>query len=438
MTNPAANARCGCYSAAQFRARANAETAMIGALLANPELFTRLAAVVDPEELSPQARVTWDTVRELREADRDASLLPVSQRLARDGKIEAAGGISLLCYATDLPSQIENAEPLALEWLLDLRDAADASTLLGRDIETTRERIEMLDAKIADLRGEADECAVPALADQIAAENADDAPRTAEPLWWGIADLDGLCGGIKPGTLNIVGARPGHGKSALARLVALQAAERGTPALFVSIEMSPRQCHELLLCGIAGIDTRAEERTRGERQALAEKAQKHRGLPIRYRDTTQLDAILAVAYQAARLDGLGLLVVDYLQLVAVAAKRRNQARYEIVGEVSQRLKRFALETGVPVVAPAQIARDIQGVPKLHHLRESGNIEQDADLVVLVHFRNEESERAQRRGAASLIVAKNRNGRTGSTTGDFEWRCAAWRSAKPVYADPLEV
>ena len=235
----------------------------------------------------------------------------------------------------------------------------------------------------------------------------------------GLSQLDAkLTGGFRGGKLVIVGARPAVGKSALLSHFAVHALKSGRKALYVSREMSEREVIGRMLSTLSGVSQgKMEGRTMNEGDYAA-----------MYRDMTPLTgenlwistrastpaAIRRIALRMQAAGGVDLIFVDYLQLLQPDVK--TNGRVEAVGEISRALKLLAMELQIPVISAAQVNRAStvgeDRPPKLSELRESGSIEQDADLVFLLH-----SPQGEERGGkkpVQLIVAKNRQGRTGLT------------------------
>ncbi len=233
----------------------------------------------------------------------------------------------------------------------------------------------------------------------------------------GFVDLDRLTGGLRPGQLIVLGARPSMGKSALALDIGLHVARMTGPALFVSAEMAALELGTRVLAGggvasdrlLAGrLDDLDFARLETRRAELS-------GAPL-FIDDAAGSTLLAIRARARRQvvrGGLALLVVDYLQLIG--AERRGTRREAEVAEISRGLKALARELHVPVLAVAQLNRAVElradKRPMLADLRESGQLEQDADLVMLLH-RPAVYDREADPGAAELIIAKHRNGPAG--------------------------
>lgn len=250
-------------------------------------------------------------------------------------------------------------------------------------------------------------------------------PRVGD-LSTGFDDLDILTGGLHAGELTLVAARPGVGKSAFGvNLTRNAAVDAGAGAFLVSLEMSRVELADRLLCcqgGIDGCKYRRGYLSETEWVALAESRRTLAACNVHIDDAPG-QRMFRIASSARRMKlrhGVGLVVLDYLQLVE--PESRKDPRHEQVGGVSRRLKLLARELNVPVVAMAQLNRGVEERqsqrPRLSDLRESGSLEQDADNVLLLH-RHED-----RPGTLEVNVAKQRNGPVGSVT--LTWRAAHMR------------
>ncbi len=240
----------------------------------------------------------------------------------------------------------------------------------------------------------------------------------------GFTDLDALTGGLHDSELTILAARPSMGKTALALNVAEHVSLKlKIPVLFVSLEMSAMELADRVLCSAARINghrLRNGTISNDERAKLLATAGEVSEAPLLVDDSPSrnMTEIAATARRLKRKQGLGLIVIDYLQLIE--PDNPKDPRQEQVARIARRLKGMARELKVPVLCLAQLNRQAEMAkenrPRLSHLRESGAIEQDADVVMFVHrdeyFETSEEDRAQVAGEADLIVAKQRNGPTG--------------------------
>lgn len=225
----------------------------------------------------------------------------------------------------------------------------------------------------------------------------------------GLDNLDRtLKGGCKDGQLIVIGGRPGTGKSVLMLQMAVAAATADKPVLVVSLEM-PRQ-------ELAG---RLAARM-GEDRVM--------GLPLQFLDTTSnLDAIATLVKLQHRRQPLGMVVVDYLQLLEIKGNR-NDSRQDKIAQASRTLKRLALDLRIPVVAGSQLNRDSEkrGKPTMADLRESGAIEQDADVVILIAV-DKDAE------TTDLDVCKHRGGATGKVSVELDGPRFQFREQQPAWA-----
>ena len=239
----------------------------------------------------------------------------------------------------------------------------------------------------------------------------------------GFVDLDRIVG-FRAGELLILAARPSMGKTALALNIASQLAkDEQKSVLFFSLEMSNLQAGERLLSSWSGVDgerMRAGVLTTAERHSIIEASADLSTSPLLIDDshTISIQEIASVCRRQKRKHGLDFVVVDYLQLVKPDNKR--DPREQQVALISKSLKALARDLSVPVLCLAQLNRQAEAAkdnrPRLSHLRESGAIEQDADVVAFVHrpeyYANTEAQKSELRGQAEIYIEKNRNGRTG--------------------------
>src|SRR5947199_2221565 len=245
----------------------------------------------------------------------------------------------------------------------------------------------------------------------------------------GFKDLDEITGGFQPGNLIIIAARPSMGKSALVTNIAENAAiDHGRAVALFSLEMSETELAQRFVASqgrIFGDKLRKGKVPESEWPRILEASQRLAKAPLYVDDSSDI-GILDIRAKARRLHaqapgGLGLIIIDYLQLMRPEAGTDN--RVEQVGAMSRGLKILARELGVPVIALSQLSRAVEQrhdkKPILSDLRESGNIEQDADLVMFI-YRDEyyTKDESEEQGLAELLIAKHRNGGLGDVTLTF--------------------
>jgi replicative DNA helicase len=252
----------------------------------------------------------------------------------------------------------------------------------------------------------------------------------------GFTDLDALLGGLQPSNLVIVGARPSMGKSALALGICHQVAtKQRLPVVLFSLEMSSKEIMMRLIGSETHTDTqrlRAGYGTETDWQRIDGALQKWGDIPFYVNDSPMV-SVMDMRAQARRLKargGLGLVVVDYLQLMSSPRTHRQENRVQEVSQISRGLKILARELDVPVVALSQLSRNLESRddkrPMLSDLRESGSIEQDADVVMFL-YREDAYRPDTPNNRAELIVAKHRNGPTSTVHLSFTAREAAFRN-----------
>lgn len=241
----------------------------------------------------------------------------------------------------------------------------------------------------------------------------------------GLIDLDDLTGGLFVPGLTIVAARPSVGKTALCLGIACRAARSGVPSRFFSLEMKADELAKRLLSAESQVDGHRLRTGIGlsddDREAVRAAGRRIAELPIRIDDVAPrgIQDIASLARRAVHRDGARLIILDYMQLMEGGPEApRNASRQEQVSAQSRRLKILAGELGVPILCCCQLNRQAEARadkrPQLGDLRESGAIEQDADQVFLIN-RPEAYDVSSRPGEADIIVAKNRNGPTGTVT-----------------------
>jgi replicative DNA helicase len=265
--------------------------------------------------------------------------------------------------------------------------------------------------------------------------------HTAGGCDYGFRELDAKTAGLHQGELVILAARPSMGKTALAMNIAENVAhQQNVPVLFVSLEMSSLELADRLLCSVARVNghrLRNGTVSQEDRLRLVDTAEMLSRAPL-FVDDSPSRTVTEIAAAARRIkrrhNGLGLLIIDYLQLIE--PDNPKDPRQEQVAKIARRLKGMAREMKVPVMCLAQLNRQAEvskdNIPRLSHLRESGAIEQDADVVLFVHreeYYSRGEDREQVAGQAQLIVAKQRNGPVGEIP--LEWLRDFTRFQDPV-------
>jgi replicative DNA helicase len=381
-------------------AAVDAERCLLGAVLLDPAQIDAALAVLPPTPGSwfyeARHRLIYDAMLTLVERREPVDLASLTDVLGRRSLLERAGGSVYLAELTEAAVTTANvthhARMIKDKALLALATAQAVSAF-------TPMQALMLEA-------------------WHAAQHA--TAQDLQGLDTGFHDLNALTGGFHRADLIVLAARPSMGKSALAMQFAVAAARahEALPVAVFSLEMSKHQLGLRLLCGEARIEMQRVCRglTSGPEWArLGDAAERLRPLPLLFDDSASL-TVLDLRSRSKRLQldqGLGMIVVDYLQLLTPGRRRDN--RQQEVSEISRDLKVLAKELDVPVLALSQLSRDVERrhppVPQLSDLRDSGAIEQDADVVLFIYRGDLYEPRAPEVGA-QLLVARQRIGPTG--------------------------
>jgi replicative DNA helicase len=414
-----------------------AEKGVVGSLLLDPDLCDDVAVVLRPDDFYAEAnRKLYAHLLEMRDQGGRIDSTLLLERLDAAGDLEAIGGAAYLAEVLHSVPHAANAVYYAriVRDKATLRALIHASTEILRDAyEPTLEPREMVGRAeemifaVHDQRSTDQITTIEQLLheafDRIDAR-ADRREGVGVPT--DFKDLDNLTGGLHDSELVVLAARPSMGKTALATNIAENVAIKAdVPTLFVSLEMARLELAQRMLCSQARVDAgkfRSGFISSEDRRKLVEVSGKLYKAPLYIDDTPARSCteIAACARRLKRKHNLGLVVIDYLQLIQPDDPR--DPRQEQVAKMARRLKGLARELKVPVLCLAQLNRQTeQGKeghrPRLSHLRESGAIEQDADVVMFIHREEyyctrEEAMEKGVCGQADIIVAKQRNGPTG--------------------------
>lgn len=241
----------------------------------------------------------------------------------------------------------------------------------------------------------------------------------------GFPSIDAATGGLQRGELAIVAARPSQGKSAFALNMAIQSAEQGIPVCVFSLEMTAVSLADRIYGSMTDINTRkfrSGKLTDAELMAYQGASVQFANLPIIFYDIGSLHVrdFTMVLNRIRKKHGVELVIVDYIQLMHGSNGKSSQKRHEEVGEISRAMKLSAMRHNISIVGLSQLNRDTQdGEPKLHQLRESGSLEQDADVAFLLYTKSQDDQNMTRE--TQVHVAKQRNGPTPKLLFKFDMR-----------------
>jgi replicative DNA helicase len=413
-----------------------AERAVIGSLLLLPQACDEVALVVRPEDFYDGAyRTIFTHMLALHDDGKQIDPTLLSQRLRDAGQYEVVGGAAFLLELTQEVATAAHAEYYAriVRDKAVLRSLIHASTdIIQESYETGIEARDMLsraEERIFGILNSKRDSHVRSIHDVLfeTLERIDSRQNQTHKCLGaetGFYDFDQMSGGLHKSELIVLAARPSMGKTALAlNMVEHIAIDVRVPTLFVSLEMSAMELADRLLCSRARIDShrlRNGHLSKEESMKLIATSTDISTAPLYIDDSASrnMTEIAASARRLKRQEDLGLIVIDYLQLID--ADNPKDSRQEQVARISRRLKGLARELNIPVMVLAQLNRQVEATgshkPQLSHLRESGAIEQDADVVMFIHreeyYKTSDEERQEVKGQADLMIKKHRNGRTG--------------------------
>ena len=419
----------------------DAEEAVLGAILVSPTCMNKIVEHVKPESFyKPAHRYVYEAMLQLYNSEDKIDIVSVSDVLNINQKLELVGGrafINDLSYKTITTANVEYYAKIIQEKAIkrSLINAGSEIIDSGYDLNPIEESLENAQKLIYDIASQKASKALTPIKELVYDSYAKIEERynnsdklTGVPT--NFYDLDDLTNGLQKSDLIILAARPAMGKTSLALNIAQNVALKSkVPVALFSLEMSKEQLVQRLLCAEAEVDT--QRLKTGKMQAkdwekLAVAMDSFSQAPM-YIDDTAGVTITDLRAKCRRLamseKKLGLIVIDYLQLIEGTGR---EDRLQQISSISRGLKILAKDLNVPIIALSQLSRAVEGRtdkrPQLSDLRDSGSIEQDADIVMFIYRdeyykTNSEDEdmeqKATNKGEAEIIIAKHRNGPIGT-------------------------
>ncbi|NMC51545.1 replicative DNA helicase [Candidatus Kuenenbacteria bacterium] len=422
-----------------------AEQSVLGSLLIDKNAITKIADALIPQEFYKDAhRIIYENMLALYEDKEPIDILSLTSKLEEKKLLETVGGRT---YLIDLTNSVPTASNVVYYAKIVRKKAT-----LRKMIETAAEIEQM---------GYEEESEVDALLDQAesklfgisqgflkpefvpiknllteAFDRIDDLHKEKGKLRGvptGFGDLDKKLAGLQKSDLIILAARPSIGKTSLALDIARQVAvKQNVPVAIFSLEMSKEQLIDRMLCAEAGVSLwKLRTGNLSDRESYGNESDFSKighamgtlSEATIFIDDTPMANVMEIRTKARRLQaehGLGLIVIDYLQLMEGRAGTSNpDNRVQVVSEISRGLKAIARELNVPLIALSQLSRQVESrpmaIPKLADLRESGSIEQDADVVMFIYREEVYKKDTSRPHIADILIQKHRNGPTGSVS-----------------------
>ncbi len=410
-----------------------AEEAVLGSVLINPEAYFDVAQFIKPDDFYiHRHKWVWQAFVRLIEQRQPIDILTVTEDLDQHGHLAEIGGAAYLTsLVTNVPTSLHAEAYARLVEQTAIRrrmiEAANAIAKLAHQEELTIEaaidEAEKAVFSVSERRLQQDLTPIQSVLGDFYDRISDMAARDEEIFGvpTGFLDLEKKLGGLQPSDLLIIAGRPGQGKSSFMMSIARHAAQaRNKHVAIFSMEMSNEQLVQRLISQETGIDIQRLRRGKlndEEWKLFAQAMENLSGLHIFFDDTpaitpTQMRAKCRRLHMEHTLD---LVIVDYVQLMA--GDRRTDNRVQEVSYITRNLKVLARELNVPVLAAAQLSRAVEQRadkrPQLSDLRESGSLEQDADIVMFIYRPDLADPETVKKNVAEIIIAKHRNGPTGS-------------------------
>ncbi len=422
-----------------------AESSVLGGLLLDNQAWDRVGDLLTAQDFYRyEHRLIFDAIARLVNATKPADVITVFEDLQSIAKAEECGGLQylnalaqfvpsagnirryaeivrerailrrLVSTADEIATAAFNTQGRAVAEILD--DAEQKIFRIGEDGAKMKQGFQPMEALVVQLLDNV----------QARSEN----PNDVTGLPTGFVDLDRMTSGLQAGDLIVLAARPSMGKSSLAINIAEHVAlHEGLPVAVFSMEMGASQLAIRIVGSIGRIDQnhlRTGRLTDDEWPRLTEAIEKLRNVSLHIDETPGLTVseLRANARRLARQCGgkLGLIVVDYLQLMSVSSGMSDENRATAVGEISRGLKMLAKELQCPVIALSQLSRGVESRadkrPMMSDLRESGAIEQDADVIMFIYRDDYYNKDSKEPGVAEIILSKQRNGPTGTVRMTF--------------------
>jgi replicative DNA helicase len=410
-----------------------AEQSALGSMLLDKEAIAKVVEILVAEDFYREAhRIIFDTVVTLFNRGEPADLITVTEVLRQRNALEQVGGASYISTLANTVPTSANAEHYAkiVRNKSILRSLVAAGTQIvsigyegSSEVEESLDQAEQLIFRIAQ-RGETGtvtdmKTVLMSTFDRIERLYTSKGAVTGLPT--GFSEMDNMLSGLQPSELIVVAARPSMGKTAFALNIAEHVGvHEEKPVLIFSLEMSAEQLAQRMLCAQAAVDGQRLRRgnlTQQDWDRLSKAIGRLSEAPIFIDDTPTVSA-LEIRARSRRLKaehGLALIVVDYLQLIQ--SRSRAESRQQEIAEITRSLKALARELEVPVLALAQLSRAVEATadkrPLLSHLKESGEIEQSSDVVAFIYREEYYKPDTERKNIAEIMIAKQRNGPTGS-------------------------
>ncbi len=413
-----------------------AEQAVLGAMLSDHDAVAAAMEKLQRDDFYRDAhRVIFEAMVNLHRSNMEIDIITLPEELRRMGKLDAVGGLEYVLGLPNVVATAANVEfhaKIVAEKALSRNLISTCADITASAFSGEKEPEDLLDEAessilhLSEQNNKGDFSAVGDVVeetlDKITTLYENKAGLTGLPT--GFRDLDNLTSGLQPSDLILIAARPSMGKTAFTLNIAQNVGVRQKKTVaFFSLEMSKEQLVQRLLCQISHIDS--QKLRTGQLNSDKEWNELTRACDVLYQSPIYIDdtpgiTVAEMRSKTRRLKvehGLDLIVVDYLQLMQGSSHRSSENRQQEISEISRSLKGLARELKVPLIALSQLSRSVESrqekKPMLSDLRESGALEQDADIVSFLYREGYYNPESDRKDITEVIVAKHRNGPVGT-------------------------
>ena len=438
------------------------EQALLGCIILDPKIQVEVTGTLKEDDFFETShKLIFNAISEILKANRTVDIITLTDMLEKQGNLKNVGDISYITGITNmLPSTANYISYLSLVKRDSmLRKLIDGATGIIKECNGSKDEknsLALAEKTVYDIANDADTSEIYKISSVIpdVMTKLDELARHSAGLGGistGYRHLDYLLNGFHGSDLMILAARPAMGKTSLAMNLVENIALAGKSCAVFSLEMSKEQLVQRMLCAVANVsmsNALKGQMPRAEWIKIAQAVQKLSNTRIFIDESSVITPaeILSKCRRLKRKHGLDFVMIDYIQLMSIKSSIKDENRQQQVSEISRNLKILAKELDVPVLALSQLNRSVESEkrrPQLSDLRESGAIEQDADIVMFIHRPDKDAPKKDidegkvQKGVSELIVAKHRNGATGTIKLFFKEECTKFITFNEDTGEPEE-
>ena len=439
-----------------------AEQALLGCIILDPKIQIEVAGFLHEEDFFESShKLIFAAMAEIIKANRTVDIVTLTDVLEKQGNLKNAGDVTYLTGLTDIMPSAANYQTYLSIVKRDStlrRLIGGASKIIGecRSSQDEKNSLALAEKTVYDISNDADTSEIYKISSVLpeVMTTLDELSKDSSKfhgIKTGYRELDYILNGFHGSDLMILAARPAMGKTSLAMNLVENIALSGKSCAVFSLEMSKEQLVQRMLCAVAGVSMSTAMKGKMQHAdwlkiAKAKEMLANTRIFIDESSIVTPEEILSKCRRIKRKHGLDFVMIDYIQLMDSKSKRKDDNRQQQVSDISRNLKIMAKELNVPVLALSQLSRAVESEkrrPQLSDLRESGAIEQDADIVMFIHrpdlgAKEKDLEGGKiRPNVAEIIIAKHRNGSTGLVKLYFKSECTKFVNLNEDTGEPEE-